>query len=286
MFAAFALPSLAFLYLLFSPRVSPALYRSALFHPMPLSAETRPPVLDGIKGEDVIFGEEKSFKLSGWYYRNPGRRFVVLVSHGNGGNIAIRPSLLEAILQSGCSVFIYDYCGYGKSEGLPDLQNIVEAGQCAYQYLIEKQGYKPEQVIVYGESLGAAVSACLAERCKTGGLIIQSGFSSLYAIAIEAIPTFAVYPRFLFPAADFDTANRVARIKVPILIVHGTLDTIVPVHHGQRIFNAASEPKSILLLNGAHHTDISDLYRDEFVKGLRKFISTLPVEGASAIGVQ
>jgi uncharacterized protein len=202
MYAVLALSGLAFLYLLFAPRISPALYRWALFHPMPLSAEDTPPELEGVTGEDVVFGQEKHYRLNGWYYRLPKSRFVVLVSHGNGGNISIRPSLLEAILQSGCSVFIYDYCGYGNSEGLPDLKNIVEAGECAYHYLITKQGYKPEDIIVYGESLGAAVSACLAERCKTGGLIIQSGFSSLYSIAVEAIPVFAIYPRFLFPDAD------------------------------------------------------------------------------------
>jgi len=161
---------------------------------------------------------------------------------------------------------------------LPDLQNIVEAGECAYSYLLSKQGYKPEEIIVYGESLGGAVSACLAERCKTGGLIIQSGFSSLYGIAVEAIPFFAIYPRILFPAADFDTANRVARVKVPVLVIHGTLDSIVPVHHGQKIYDSASEPKSILLVQGAHHTDISDLYRHDFVKALRQFVSSLPAK--------
>jgi uncharacterized protein len=278
MYAVLLLSCLGFLYLLFAPRISPALYRSVLFHPMPLSAEDTPPELEGVTGEDVVFGQEKHYRLNGWYYRLPKSRFVVLVSHGNGGNISIRPSLLEAILQSGCSVFIYDYCGYGKSEGSPDLQNIVEAGECAYHYLITKQGYKPEDIIVYGESLGAAVSACLAERCKTGGLIIQSGFSSLYSIAVEAIPFFAIYPRFLFPDADFDTANRVARLKVPILVIHGTLDEIVPVHHGRNIYDSASEPKTILILDGAGHNDITDDYRDEFVKAVRKFVSSLAVK--------
>jgi fermentation-respiration switch protein FrsA (DUF1100 family) len=282
MYAAVAFPSMILFYLLLSPRFSPTLYRASLFHPHPLSADAAPPVLDGVAGEDVIFGEEKSYRLNGWFYRKPGARLVILVSHGNGGNIAIRPSLLACILQSGCSVFIYDYCGYGKSQGLPDLQNIVAAGECAYRYLIDQQGFKPEEIIVYGESLGAAVSACLAERCRTGGLIIQSGFTSLYTIALEKIPFFAIYPRILFPAADFDTANRVAKVQVPSLIIHGTLDEVVPVHHGEEIFAAACQPKSILILKGAHHTDISELYRRQFVDALRQFVAALPADSYAA----
>jgi len=285
MLAFVALPSLILLYVVASPRFAPALYRSSLFFPHKMSADRVPPQLEGVAGEEVNFGQERSYELNGWFYRKPGARYVMLVSHGNGGNISVRPSLIECILDADCSVFIYDYCGYGKSKGLPDLQNIVAAGECAYRYLIDKQKYKPEDVIVYGESLGGAVSACLAERCPTAGLIIQSGFSSLYKIAIEKIPLFGVYPPLLFPADDFDTANRMARLKVPVLIIHGTDDGLVPVHHGEAIYAAAKQPKTILILQGARHTDITELYKYKFVAALRQFVRSLPANNVNAANV-
>jgi pimeloyl-ACP methyl ester carboxylesterase len=275
MFGAFAVALTFLVYLFFSPRFSARLYRFVLFHPLAMSADEGPPVLDGVPGLEVVFGEDISCRLVGWFYRRPGARFVMLVSHGNGGNIAIRPALLECILRSGCSVFIYDYCGYGKSAGLPDLQNIVQAGESAYRYLINNQGYQPGEIIVYGESLGTAVSACLAESSSVAGLVIQSGFSSLYKIAVEKLPLFSIYPPLLFPAGHFDTLSRVKNIKVPVLIVHGTLDPVVPVEHGEAIYAVANQPKSILVLNGAHHTDISELYKKDFVGAMNQFVASL-----------
>jgi len=286
MFAFVALPLLVLLYVFASPRFSPGLYRWSLFFPHKMSADVLPPELAGVAGEDVSFGQEQSYELNGWFYRKPGARYVMLVSHGNGGNVSVRPSLIECMLDADCSVFIYDYCGYGKSKGLPDLQNIVAAGECAYRYLIGRQKYKPDDVIVYGESLGGAVSACLAERCPTAGLIIQSGFSSLYKIAIEKIALIGIYPPLLFPA-DFDTAKRMSRLQLPVLIIHGTDDGLVPVHHGEALFAAANQPKAILILKGARHNDISELYKHQLVGALRKFISSLSAAkvNASSFGV-
>jgi uncharacterized protein len=268
----FGIALLTSIYVLLSPKLAPYIYRPLLFHPDEMSVETKPPVLQGIEGQEVVFGREKSFKLFGWLYRQHKTPFVVLVCHGNGGNIGVRPSLIEGILQAGASVLIFDYCGYGKSEGSPDPQNVIDASICAYQYLIEKQQFKPSDIIPYGESLGAAPAAYLSANFETRGLILQSGFTSLHAIAVEKYPFLNLYPPVLFPVDTLDTLSSVKKLRVPVLILHGGLDPVVPVQHGETLFAVANEPKSILVLKGAEHSDMTRLFRKEFVEAVRSFV--------------
>jgi len=267
----FGIALLISIYVLVSPKLAPYIYRPMLFHPLEMSAETMPPVLQGVKGQEVVFGQEKSLKLFAWFYRQHITPFVVLVCHGNGGNLGVRPSLIEGLLQAGASVLIFDYCGYGKSEGLPDPQNVIDASICAYHYLNDKQQFKPSEIIPYGESLGAAPAAYLSANFETKGLILQSGFTSLHAIAVEKYPLLNLYPPILFPIDTLDTLGSVKKLRVPILILHGSLDPVVPVQHGEAIFAAANEPKSILVVNGAEHSNITELFRKEFVRAVRSF---------------
>jgi len=213
--------------------------------------------------------------LSGVYFNNPHSKFVVLLSHGNGGNLSVRPKLIEAMLSQHLSVFIYDYCGYGKSAGVPDVENTCGAALSAYAYLHNERGYKSNQIILYGESLGAAVSAYLASREPVAALILQSGFTSLRTIALEQYPFLGIYPEWLFPMPPLDTLQTLPGIKAPVLVIHGGKDHLVPLHHGEALFAAANQPKFILAIPDAHHSDFAEFWRPDLERAFGKLIETL-----------
>jgi pimeloyl-ACP methyl ester carboxylesterase len=262
-----------------SPRISGPVYRPLLFHPHVLPNDYSSPTLEGIKGEDVRFGSDRNLDLYGSYYNYPHSKFVVLLSHGNGGNISVRPKLIEALLSQHLSVFIYDYCGYGKSAGQPDVENICGAALSAYAYLVKERGYKPNQIVLYGESLGAAVSTYLASREPIAALILQSGFTSLRSIAIEKFAWLGVYPDWLFPKPPLDTLQTLPGIKVPVLIIHGGQDSLVPIHHGEALFAAANQPKFLLAIPDAHHSDFYEFWRPDVERAFAKLIETLSEPG-------
>jgi fermentation-respiration switch protein FrsA (DUF1100 family) len=261
-------------YLVASPRFGKAIYRPLLFHPLQMPSTTVAPTINQVTGQEVRFGQERSFELYAWFYRNANTKQVVLVCHGNGGNIGIRPSLIESLLRAGLSVFIYDYCGYGKSVGQPEPTNIIESAVCGYQYLIEHEKFDSRNIFVYGESLGSAPASYLASNFKLAGLIIQSGFSSLHAIAVEKYPFLRIYPDFLFSTSELNTSDYVSRVGIPILIMHGDLDPVVPLHHAESLFGVAHQPKQLVIVNGAHHSDISELHQETFVAAISSFVKS------------
>jgi uncharacterized protein len=258
-----------------SPRLGGFLYRSLLFHPHVLASDISPPTLEGIKGEEVRFGHDRNMELCGWFYNNPNSKFVVLLSHGNGGNINIRPKLVEALLSQHLSVFIYDYCGYGKSAGQPDIENTCAAALSAYDYLTKEGHYKPSQIILYGESLGAAVSTYLASREPVAALILQSGFTSLRSIAVEKYSVLGIYPEWLFPTPPLDTLQTLPSIKVPVLVIHGGRDPVVPLQHGENLFAAANQPKFLLAIPEAQHSNLVEFWRKDLENAFGKLIETL-----------
>jgi len=224
---------------------------------------------------EVRIGHNDNLDLYGWYFAAPNARYVVLINHGNGGNMSVREDLVELLLKQNLSVMIYDYAGYGKSQGLPDTVNVTKAADCAFRFLTDQKHYRANQIIVYGESLGGAVAARLASQFKPAGLIIQSGFSSLRSVAYEHFPLIAIYPDSLCPQPFFDTLALLPTIHAPILIIHGEQDTVVPFHHAEDIYKLASEPKSFIKLPLAHHADVIRDYSEEVSVAIKNFVEQL-----------
>ena len=271
-----SLTAVVALYLVCAPRFNFILYRPLLFHPWRLADEPVAPPLSGVIGENVFFPSANGKMLNGWYYDNHDAKYTVLFSHGNGGNVSVRTDLVQLLLQANCSVFIYDYEGYGESLGRPTVEGICQDGVGAYKYLTTIRGVEPQSLVIYGESLGAAVSAYLTTKYECKALILQSGFVSLRRIASELFPLMQIYPTWLYPDPPLDTASILASKHPPLLLMHGRHDTLIPYAHAEYLYNCAVGPKKLVALPSAGHANIfstdATLYTDE----ITKFLTSLP----------
>ncbi len=262
------------LYIGLAPRINQLLYRQMLFYPVPFGTDVEAvPVLEGIEGEDVYFHGDMGQRLNGWFWRNPEAKFVFLFSHGNSGNITIRDKTARLMLMAGGSVFVYDYQGFGRSTGNPSVEGICSDARGAYDYLVQREGVSPDSIIAYGESLGAAVSSYLTTVRPVRSFVLQSGFASLHRIAYETFPLLRVYPDFLFPKPTLDSQSVLSRRHPPVLLIHGELDSVIPVQHSVDMFNASVGEKRLLKLPNSAHADICQTSPEPYVSALKELIA-------------
>ena len=214
-----------------------------------------------IKYDDVFFKTRDGVRINGWFIpsRNdsPGN-YTVLLCHGNGGNISDRISKIVVLNQIGLDVFIFDYRGYGISNGRASEAGIYLDTEAAYKYLIEAKKILPENIIVYGESLGGVVAVDLASKVKIKALILEGVFTHAKDMAREIFP---FLPTFLI-RSKLDSLGNIGNINIPKLFIHSSNDEIVPIELSKKLFNAAAEPKTYATLEGGHNT----LYMDSPVK--------------------
>jgi uncharacterized protein len=223
--------------------------------------------------EDVRFTGGDGVALNGWFFpanTNSARaHLAVLVCHGNAGNIGHRLDTCAALLTSGVNVFVFDYRGYGRSQGRPGEEGTYHDALTAYGWL-KHRGFAGTNIIAFGESLGGGVAAELAVRQPVGGLVLQSTFTSIPDIGAELFPWLPV--RWL-GTIRYDTHAKLPRLRVPVLVMHSPTDEIVPFHHGQRNFAAANEPKLFWELRGDHNSPLADT--KHFLAGLEKFLGVV-----------
>jgi uncharacterized protein len=222
----------------------------------------------GLRFEDAWFQSADGVKLHGWYVPKEHARAAVLFCHGNGGNITHRAEPLKKLNQlAGVSVLIFDYRGYGRSEGKPNEAGILADARAARAWLAAKEKIPEADIVVMGESLGGAVAVDLAANDGAKALILESTFSSLPDAAAYHYPFLPV--RWLM-RTRFDSAAKIGRYHGPLLQAHGDADTIVPLQFGQKLFAAANEPKQFLLMPGHDH---NDWMPDEFYERVALFFA-------------
>jgi hypothetical protein len=208
------------------------------------------PFSEGLAYENIKFKTADGLTLSGWFVKAEREKGVVLLCHGNAGNISHRLDELKRYHDLGFSVFIFDYRGYGKSEGRPSEKGTYLDAEGAWKFLIEKKGVRPQELIFVGRSFGAAIAADLAVKHPPRAFIIESGFTSLPDIASELYPRF---PIRVFLRYRYDTIGKLRKIKSPVLIIHSRDDQLVKFHHGEKLFAAANEPKTFVEISGPHN---------------------------------
>jgi len=228
---------------------------------------------DDLSIKDVYFSSKNGARLHGWYIKAPDERAVVHFSHGNGGNISHRLPIYRELVKLGLSVLTYDYQGYGRSEGKPTLGNICDDGFVVYDYLVNELKYPADRVIVYGESLGGAVAGCLCSERPSRAIILQSTFSTLPHVAKEKLSLVRVFPDFLFPDQGSRTIQMVVGKHSPLLILHGTDDSIIPVEEAEILFRAASQPKTFVKIDGAGHNEFAS-FADQYFVAIKQFIES------------
>jgi fermentation-respiration switch protein FrsA (DUF1100 family) len=228
----------------------------------------------GLAYQDVRLVAEDGVRLHGWFLPVAGSRFTVLLNHGNGGNVSHRLDralLLQSRLKA--DVLLYDYRGYGESEGSPDEEGTYRDAQAAWAWLARERGVPPERLLVFGESLGSAVALQLAITRPARALVMESPFASIRAMARASFPWLPLAP---FVRTRYDNIGKVPRLRIPLLVLHGDRDQIVPFAQGRQVFDAAPEPKRFFAIPGAGHNDTYLVGRDGFWKAISDSLDTLP----------
>jgi fermentation-respiration switch protein FrsA (DUF1100 family) len=203
--------------------------------------------------EERWIATEDGVRVHAWYAPPAAATAPVLVwSHGNGGNIANRADALAGLHTRGLGVLAYDYRGYGRSEGRPTEAGVYRDARAAYESE-RARGTPPGRIVCFGESLGSVVTIKLAVERPCAGVAVVSPFTTLAEVARRH------YGPLGGLAGDrFDALGSVTRLTVPLLVVHGDRDEIVPFELGERLFAAAPEPKRFVRAAGVHHNDVFD----------------------------
>jgi fermentation-respiration switch protein FrsA (DUF1100 family) len=227
--------------------------------------------------EDLIFPAIDGVRLSGWFFpvaaNSPRAHLAVLICHGNGGNISHRLELCRVLLRTGMNVLLFDYRGYGHSEGASSEEGTYADAQGAHGWL-RQRGFAPENILAYGDSLGGGVASELALREQVFGLVLQSTFTSIPDIGSEFYPWLPVRR---IGTIHYDTISKLPRIKAPVLIMHSRDDEVVRFRHAERNFAAAREPKLFWEIGGDHNHAVSS-DPERYWKGLETFLAM--VEGS------
>ena len=227
-----------------------SLEHSLVFHPSSPAKWWLEPV--DPKTQDVEFEDANGTKLHGWWIppHDPSAG-AVLVAHGNGGNITHRGGLAADLHRNlGTGVLLFDYPGYGKSEGKPSESTCYDSGDAAYLWLKNVAHIAPNRIVLLGESLGGGIAVELATRHEHRALVLVYTFTTLPEAAKFRYPWL---PTKLLMRTRFDNLSKLGRCTRPVFIAHGTADEIVPFHHGEQLFAAANEPKEFLRMEGMPH---------------------------------
>jgi fermentation-respiration switch protein FrsA (DUF1100 family) len=255
-----------------SPMIASPIYDRMLFFP---SAEpaSNPAAIQGVQKQDVFFDAPNGAKLHGWFFKKPGTDKVVLISHGNAGNLTHRGWLIDIVLKAGASAFIYDYEGYGSSSGQATIPALCVDGVAAYDWI--KRAEPSAKIVVLGESLGTGVACQIAAERSVSGVVLASAFQSLVTIARERMLLFRAFPGFMFPKQHLDSAAVLRKPHAPLLIIHGEKDTLIPISEAEKLFAAACEPKQLVRLPNSGHNDIYDTNDGVFESSLGKLLQAI-----------
>lgn len=240
----------------------------------------------GLAYQDVYFNASDGTRLHAWFLPAPGKALgTILFLHGNAQNISTHIMSVRWLPARGFNVFLPDYRGYGASEGEPTLAGVQDDVDAALRTLLARPDVNPDRIVVFGQSLGGAIAiynvAHSPYRQHIKALVVESAFASYRQIAREKLASFWLTWPFQWPLSwtvsdRYSPAEAVARISpIPLLIIHGDRDAIVPVHHGRQLYELAREPKQLWIVAGGGHIQAFQRqnYRDRFVDYLTAVLS-------------
>lgn len=235
--------------------------RTLLYRPEKVMFEK--PTDYGLRYEDVLLNTGLH-SIHGWYIPARNARATMLYCHGNAHNISGRTETIQLLNSMGINLLIFDYSGYGKSDGQPTEKNIYNDVVTAWNYLTEEREIPSREIIIMGRSLGGGPASWLARKVDAAGLILEATFTSMTALAGRSYPFLPV--KFLLKDT-FPVKFYLRDIKLPVLIAHSTQDEIISFSMGEELYEAAHEPKTFLKMEGRH--------ADAFLETGEKYINTL-----------
>jgi fermentation-respiration switch protein FrsA (DUF1100 family) len=224
--------------------------------------------------ENVVFETEDGLRLNGWYIPAENSRLTILFCHGNGGNIMHRLDTINILYNLGVNCFIFDYRGYGNSEGKTTEEGTYLDVMAAYKWLTEDKKISQDSIIIFGRSLGGSIAAQLAAEVPARSLIIESAFTSYVDIGKKFYPYMPVrwFARFSYRTIDY-----IKDVRCPVMVIHSKDDDIVPFEFGLELYEAANEPKEFVEIFGSHNDGFlvsSEIYKKAWTKWLRFLVES------------
>lgn len=204
----------------------------------------------GMAFEDVYLFTSDDVRIHGWFVSAPDSRGTILFFHGNAGNISGRLESISFFNDLNLNVFIFDYRGYGNSEGKPSETGTYRDAEAAWSYLTEVREISADKIILFGRSLGGGPASWLATRVEAAGLVLESAFTSAVDLARELYP-FIPVSRLMH--IRYPIMEHVKKADMPVMVAHSKTDEVIPYHHGERLFKAAKKPELWLEMTGGHN---------------------------------
>lgn len=218
----------------------------------------------GLPYEELLIEVTPTEKLHGWYFpvdhSRPSKK-TVLFFHGNAGNISHRLETASLITELGAECLLFDYRGYGRSDGSATEENCYADARAVYDWLRQTKGLDADDIVLFGRSLGGTVAIDLATRVECGGLIVESSFSSIEDMGKRLYPFLPV--KYLV-RYRFDALEKIGRVNCPVLVTHSPNDEMVPFEMGRKLYEAAAKPSRFIELSGGHNDPSyfqSEVYR-------------------------
>lgn len=249
-----------------------SLVRRFLYYPTKLEFNAPLPVY-ARDAEEVWFDSLDGKKMHGLYWPAPQGRPTILFFHGNAQSVYEWAMIKEELVLMECGLFLIDYPGYGKSEGLPSEKSLYSAGHGAMNWLVTEGTVKKYRILLFGKSLGGGVATEVAKIHRVMGIILESTFRSIPSVAQRLLPM--IPTNSVLKYERYDSISRIPQIKIPLLIIHGTGDELIPVEEGKALFEAAVAPKDIYLVEGAGHNNVSQVAGVEYALRLRQWLDSL-----------
>ena len=247
------------------------LVRSMLYYPVTIRRDTPPPSYV-VGAQEVWIESRDGNQIHALHWPASTGRPTLLFFHGNAQSVFEWALIREELAPLDCGLLLMDYPGYGKSTGKPSEKALYAGGQACYDWLVNHD-VPAASIVVFGKSLGGGVSAKLVSENPVKGMILESTFTSVPAVAKKLFPVLPIGA--MFRSEIYDTASRMGNINVPVLVIHGRQDEMIPVSQGQALFEAANEPRELYLVEGAGHSDVSLSAGSAYGRTLRDWLDKI-----------
>jgi alpha-beta hydrolase superfamily lysophospholipase len=279
----------ALAYVACSPLVAWPLYNLYLFPPKQSSHFSEDHLAkvqleNKVNIKRIEFAGPDKAMLRGRFFELPGTKRVYLYSHGRGIRPSHRLNIIEALIKSGGSVLDYDYVGVGDSDGTASIEGSRDSAVAAYDYLTQVEHRSDEDIIGYGQSFGCGPCAQIAKYRKPAAIILQSGYPSLIDAGRQWLAWLRVYPDAVFPKETLDSVAIFSKPHPPLLLIHGDKDNTLTLNNQKTLFDAAVEPKQLVIIPGAGH-NIVTYNMPEAQAAISNFLKTIPASGIATIGI-